>query len=302
MFAEKMQIQNLPRFFQAIDNIFSLWYSFLIPNKELIIMFSSFPNPIGEETFPAAWTWANRKLRRSRKARLISRVTLPAAQPFFFAAMMVFLYSLLYDCGGDLVMAYLKKVPRILEYWQTLRMHLFPDGETGWAQAKVWAVLLWGIPFCVSLAAALPAALLYYPRKRPLDPQDSPEEQARQLCLLLREAKANTAPRSSDLVGFCFLFFAIVWAALLFGFLFFCWENPATRAAVDSMAHTANLLLFAAFVAMVLGYRLIYLPLGVLLRLLSFCHVPKSVLAESERWFAQCADQAEETSVTEGET
>ncbi len=264
-------------------------------------MLASFPKTVNTESFSSAWTWAERRLRRAKRASLIGRVSLPAAQPFFFAAMMLLLYSLLYDCGGPLVMAYLKQAPQILDWWKQLRLHLFPNGETGLDQAKVWAVLLWAVPFCAAGIAAAPVALLYHPRRRALDSGDSPAEQARQLCLLLREAKAKTQRRDSDLAGFCFLFFAMFWAALLLGFILFCQKNPATRAAVDAMAHTTNLLLFVSFVILILCYRLIYLPLGFMLRLLRLCPVPNAALEGAEGWFSHCADLEAEAASKEGE-
>ena len=58
-----------------------------------------------------------------------------------------------------------------------------------------------------------------------------------------------------------------------------------------TQAHLANLRCFGYGLAMFLLYRIINLPLKFLLKLLHFCHVPASLVTDTEQYYAQFITQ-----------
>ncbi len=258
-------------------------------------MLSSFPNPVTAENFPAAWRYADRKLRWAKKKNLVSRVTVSFAQPIFAAVLVVLAYGLLFENGGNLVNLYLGQLPPIVQAWERIQTFLYQSADTTLQKGLVWAVCLYLLPFAVAAAFTLLILLVYHPQRRSIDPGDDAAEQARQLCLTLRDAKAKSRPPLSNTATFCNVCFAMIWGVLLFGFILFCLQNPEAKELIERQAHTTSVVLAVVFFALLFGYKLICLPLTLLLRLLAHNSVPKYALEESERWFFQC-EQAREPS------
>lgn len=251
-------------------------------------MASRFPDPITKDTFPQACEWADRRLRRAKKRRAFIKLAPAITQPVFAVVLAAMVYGMIYDYGTAMTTAYLDKLPQAVQLWERLRPLVYSSAETLPQQLLAWCVPLYLLPMALALAVALLVLVVYHPRRNLPNPQDSAAEQARQLCLTLRGANAMSKIPPSNLVGFWNALFAVVGAAVLFGFVLFALMDSTIEAAVESHAHLANWGLFAAFLVVLLGYQLICLPLTLFQRLLAWCHVPKKALDAAERWFKAC--------------
>lgn len=247
-----------------------------------------FPQPVTRETFPDAWKYAGRKLRWAKKRGVIARTILPLAHPFYTAAMAFLSFGIFYGRVHPLVTKYLNQQPGIVAVWQKFQGVIYASAETEAQKRVVWAVLLYLIPFALSVVLALLISLCYYPKGRKPDPSDSAMEQARQMCITLREAKAASKAPKSHVVGFCNFAFALVWCVVILGFLLFCQKEPSVKAWIEENTARFNVALFAAFVVLAAGYWLLSLPLTLAQRLLTLTIVPKKAMAAAEDWFVQC--------------
>lgn len=257
-----------------------------------------FPTPITPETFPDAWKYAARKLRWAKKRGVIARVILPLTHPFYTAAMAFLSFGIFYGHTHPLVTKYLNQQPNIVAVWQKFQGVIYASAGTEARKGIVWAILLYLVPFALSAALALLISLCYYPKGRRLDPTDSPMEQARQMYVTLRDAKA-AKPQKSHVVGFCNFAFALVWCVVILGFLLFCQKEPSAKALIEEHTSWFNVALFAAFAALAAGYWLLSLPLTLAQRLLTLTIVPKKALAAAEDWFIQCEAAAGSASAPE---
>lgn len=253
---------------------------------------TGFPSPITAETFPKACRWAARKLQWAQRRVPVARVTGLIAHPIYLMVLLVLSFGTLYQQNIPLVNAYLDKAPQIVSLWKQIRLFLYPATASTFQQGLAWARFLYLVPLALSCLAALAVFLVYHPKPRKPDPSDTPAEQARQLCLLLREVKSKSKPPKQDILAVCNILFGAVWLFVAFGLLLFAFGNPETRDYVFDQAHLANLALFLAFLVMALCYRIIALPLTLFLRLICTTWVPKQVLSLSEDWFARCEDAA----------
>lgn len=77
------------------------------------------------------------------------------------------------------------------------------------------------------------------------------------------------------------------------GMMLFAYEDDSLRNEVVAQAHLANLRCFLYGAAMFFCYRIVNLPLKWMLKLLHYCHVPVSMVTDTEAYHAQFTDQAQ---------
>ncbi len=253
---------------------------------------SGFPEPITAETVSQAWRWADRKLRWAEKGKRMYQAASLVSAPLFAIGLTAFVFDLLCQLESPVIQLYLTKLSRVVSFWEGIRPMLYPAGSSYVQQGIAWATVLYLIPLALSAAAALAVGLAYHPKARHLDPTDPPAEQARQLCLILREAKSKSKPQKTNLAGLCNILFAALWGILAFGLVVFYLEDPVMNAVIQEHGTRIGLIVFVLFVGMSVAYRLIALPLT--LPLYWFCStwIPRSVLTLSEDWFSRCEEAA----------
>lgn len=269
------------------------------------ILFSrltGFPSPITAETFSKAWRWGARKLQWAQKRVPVSQITNLIAHPIYLLVLLVLSFGALYQQQIPLVNAFLDKAPKLVELWQNIRLFLYGTGSTTLQQGIAWAQFLYLVPLALSCLVTLVIVLVYHPKTKARDVSDTPTEQARQLCLLLREAKSKAAAPKRTVVATCNVIFGAVWLFVVFGLILFALGNPEFKDAVFDKAHLANWGLFLVFLVMAIGYRILALPLTLCLKLLSFTWVPKKALKVAEDWFSLCEDAVAPSGETPTET
>lgn len=249
-------------------------------------MTKGFPNPITKDTFPAAYDWADRKRCRAKKKRAFLKAAPVITQPVFALVLTALSYGVLYDHGTAMTAGFLEELPLVVDLWKQLRPLVYRGAQTLPEQLLAWCVPLYLLPMALTVIVALGVQLLYHPGSRKLDLQDSPKEQARQLCVALREAKTMKKISGSNVAGLCNGLFAVVWGLAAIGYLLYCVGGHQEEALNSSH------LPMVALLGVVVCYQLICLPLTLLQRLLAWHHVPQTVTEAAERWFRKMESDA----------
>jgi hypothetical protein len=76
-------------------------------------------------------------------------------------------------------------------------------------------------------------------------------------------------------------------AAFVLGLILYAYTDPSLRDEVVAQAHMANLCCFLYGVALVVCYRIANIPLKLLLKPLHFCHVPESMVTDTQEYYAR---------------
>ncbi len=256
-----------------------------------------FPVPLKEASFPDAWKWANKKLCWAKKKRLMAKAAAVAAYPFFTSVLLIFTYGNLYDLHSPLLSRYLSAWPTLVGLWEKARPVLYENTVTPRQQQSLQLFLLYLVPLAACAAVALIVALLYHPRRRDVEPSDSPQEQANKLCQLLQTATAEARPPKDEIRGFCHTAFACLCFLFWVMYIPFTLSTEAVALAGSGLLSQSVKYLVLAAMGFTLGYWVLRLPLTICIRLLSFCHVPSRALAEAESWLERCQNSQPEPNI-----
>lgn len=246
---------------------------------------AKYPSPITQENFPLAWKLIARKRRWSIKKELIRRITVSVAQLLYFFIFLILALGVFYEMCGPLVRRYMDQFPEVNLWWTQISTPVLADATTEAMRILRCAGALYLIPFCAAVPMAILIALLYHPRT-PKQTGD-PAQDAWQLRGLAKHAQIYAQRKENDTAKICSFFMGMIMVLFVLGMMLFAYRDPSLRGEVVAQAHLANLRCFGYGLAMFLLYRIINLPLKFLLKLLHFCHVPASLVTDTEQYYAQ---------------
>lgn len=239
---------------------------------------------ITEETLPETWKRIARMRRRAIRKELIRRVSVTVAQLVFFFVFMILAFGLVYKLGGPMLHRYIGEIPTIGVWWNHISAFLFSKAGTPTDQLLLSAAYLYLFPFCTALVPAVLLLLFYHPAT-PKQTGDRKQD-AWQLRAMAKHAQIYAGKKENNTANMCGAFagfFAVVFAL---GYLLFAYRQPSLQAEVVSQAHWANIRLFLYAVALFFCYKLLNLPLFLMLKLLHSCRVPDSIVTETEAYYS----------------
>ena len=246
---------------------------------------ANYPSPITQENLPLAWKQIARKRRWSMKKELIRRVTVSVAQILYFFIFLILALGVFYEMCGPLVHRYMDQLEEVGIWWAQIRTPLLSGTTSEVIRILRCAGTLYLLPFCAAVAAAFLIALLYHPRT-PKQTGD-PVQDAWQLRSLAKHAQIYAQRKEKDTAKICSFFMGMMMVLFILGLMLFAYRDPSLQSEVIAQAHLANLRCFLYGAAMFFCYRIVNIPLKWLLKLLHYCHVPASLVTDTEQYYAQ---------------
>lgn len=253
------------------------------------------PSPITAENFQAAWTCIARKRRWSMKKELIRRVCFSIAQILYFFLFLILALGVFYEMCGPLVRRYMDQLPEVNLWWSQISTPVLAGATSEAMRILRCAGALYLIPFCTVLPVFLLIVLFYHPRT-PKQTGDAVQD-AWQLRGLAKHAQVYAQRKENDTAKICSFFMGIVMVLFVLGLMLFAYTDSSLREEVISQAHLANLRCFGYGLAIFICYRIVNLPLKWMLKLLHLCHVPASIVSDTEAYHAELSKK--EPAVTE---
>lgn len=247
------------------------------------------PSPITSENFQAAWKAIARKRRWSIKKELIRRISVTVSQIIFFFIFLILGLGVFYEMCGDLARYYMDQVPQWGYYWNMACDFFFAGtaGELG--RILRCALALYLVPFCAILPPVILIALFYHP-STPKKTGD-PKQDAWQLRSLAKHAKIYADKKDNNTGNICAVFMGVIVAAFVIGMALFAWTYPALRDGLTAEAYKLNWASFLYGAAMFFLYRIINIPLKLMLVPLHYCRVPESIVTDTENYYARIGAQ-----------
>ena len=243
------------------------------------------PSPITADNFQTAWKWIARKRRWSMKKELIRRVTVSVAQILYFFIFLILALGVFYEMCGPLVRRYMDQFKEVGIWWAKISTPLLSGATSEVMRILRCAGALYLLPFCAAVPAAILIALLYHPRT-PKQTGD-PVQDAWQLRSLAKHAQVYAQRKENDTAKVSSFFMGMIMVLFVLGLMLFAYKDPSLRGEVIAQAHLANLRCFLYGAAMFICYRIVNLPLKWLLKILHYCHVPASLVTDTEQYHAQ---------------
>ena len=251
---------------------------------------TKYPTPITQENFQEVWKCIARKRRWSIKKELIRRVCVSIAQLLYFAVFLILALGIFYEMCGPLVRRYMDQFPEVQIWWNQISTPVLAGASSEVERILRCAGALYLLPFCTVLPLALLIALLYHPRT-PKQTGDA-QQDAWQLRSLAKHAQVYAQKKENDTAKICSFFMGMIMVLFVLGMMLFAYEDESLRNEVVAQAHLANLRCFLYGAAMFFCYRIVNLPLKWMLKLLHYCHVPVSMVTDTEAYHTQFTDQA----------
>ena len=246
---------------------------------------ASCPSPITADNFQTAWKAIARKRRWSIKKELIRRISVTVAQIIYFFIFLYLALGVFYEMTGELSRFFMDQVPEWGIYWNKACEFFFAGttGEFGRILRCVLALYL--VPFGVILPFVVLIVLFYHPGapKRTGDLK----QDAWQLRSLAKHAQVYAQKRENQTAGVCSVFVGVLMAAFVLGLMLYAYANPDLRDEVVAQAHQANLRCFLYGAALYICYRIANIPLRLMLWPLHFCHVPATMVTDTESYYDQ---------------
>lgn len=240
------------------------------------------PDTVTSENFSSLWKYASRKCYWSKKKYIIRSIAVPVSQFIYFACFMILAYGVFYSMMGSGMTAYVNQVPELVSLWQRFSGLLFASVQTEAQRLIRCALFLYLPPFAASVPIALAVMLLYHPRGSKETGNQS--QDARELWVLSKHAQVYAQRKESNTANICAVFAGMISIAVICGFFLYQLNMPALRAQVEATANSANLRLFLYAAAIFFIYRILNIPLYLLLKLLHHCHVPQKLVEITEAY------------------
>lgn len=243
------------------------------------------PSPITAENFRSAWKCIARKRRRSIKKELIRRVSVTLAQILYFFVFLVLAIGIFYEMCGPLVRSYIDVVPQVGIWWGQLRAAVLDGAANEAGRILRCAGMLYLLPFGAVLPFVVLIVALYHPRapKRTGDLK----QDAWQLRSLAKHAQVYAQRKENNTAAVCATFVGVLMAVFVLGLMLYAHANPDLRDEVVAQAHQANLRCFLYGAALYICYRIANIPLRLMLWPLHFCHVPATMVTDTESYYDQ---------------
>lgn len=247
------------------------------------------PSPITIDTFQDAWKYIARKRRWSMKKELIRRVSVSLAQMVYFFVFMILALGIFYEMCGPLVRRYMDQLPQVGIWWKQISEPVLAGASSEAMRIVRCAGALYLLPFCAVLPPVILIILLYHPRT-PKQTGDIKQD-AWQLRGFAKHAQIYAQRKENNTATICAFFMGILMILFVLGLILFAYENPSLRAEVVAQAHQANLRCFLYGAAMFFCYRIMNIPLKLMLKVLHFCYVPAYMVTDTENYYTQVCKQ-----------
>ena len=250
-----------------------------------MIPMAACPSPITADNFQTAWKAIARKRRWSIKKELIRRISVTVAQIIYFFIFLFLALGVFYEMTGELSRYFMDQVPEWGIYWNKACEFFFAGttGEFGRILRCVLALYL--VPFGVILPFVVLIVLFYHPGtpKRTGDLK----QDAWQLRSLAKHAQVYADKKENMTGNICAVFMGVIVAVFVIGMALFAWTYPALRDELTAEAYKLNWVSFLYGAAMFFLYRIINIPLKLMLVPLHYCRVPASMVEDTEKFHAQ---------------
>lgn len=243
------------------------------------------PSPITAENFQAAWKRVARKRRWSVKKELIRRVSVTLAQFVYFFVFVILAIGIFYEMGGPFVRRYMDVLPQVGIWWRQISEPIL-EGASGEVMRILRCLgIVYLVPFAAALVVAVPIALLYHPLTQ--KQTGDHKQDARQLRVMAKHAQIYAQKKENNTESVCAVFIGVLMVVFVLGLMLFAYNNPSLREQVMMKAHQANWICFLYGLAIFVCYRILNIPLRILLKALHYCRVPAIMVTDTENYYVQ---------------
>lgn len=240
---------------------------------------ATFPTPITNESFPRAWRFVSRKYRWALKKKALKKYALPIGQLLFFPAFWIAALGTVCSYAPPTVKAIVSRVPVLTQIWQKVTEVLPSAAGSVTQQIISLCCLLYLIPLAAYCLVALVILLVYHPKTPSLS--GSASKDAETLWTMSRHAQLNAWHRERDIAGSLALITGILAVAAICCGIFLV-AIPAGIPVFAGVPLTENLHFFVLALILIFSYGLLNLPLSLLLRAFSRCHVSQELASTAE--------------------
>ena len=241
---------------------------------------AAYPSPITAENFKTAWKYIARKQRWSMKKSMIRRLAVMLAQIVYGCVFVILATGVIYERSGASARLFLEQIPAVTDWCCRVSAAVLAGAPEGSAWIFRCIGLLYLLPFCVAIPPAVLVIFLYHP----ITPKQTGNmgEDAWQLWGMAKRAQEAAGKRWNDT--------AVIFSSLLglFVIMFALGEmSGSEQGPMQAVLYGAGV---------VLCYHAVNLPLRLLLKLLHFCYIPKSMTADAEKYYALLKSPTTESS------
>lgn len=255
------------------------------------------PPVVSEENFQNAWRYAKRKHYWAKKTALVRRITAPLAQFLFFWGFMILVYGAALNMVHPTVTAFLSAEPGIVALWDKFAAIVFASAETEAQRLMACAGVLYALPFAVILPIALAIFLFYHPL--PQKQTGDKAQDAFTLRSMAKHAQVYAKQQEPKMLLTCRVFAGVFIGIAFFGYMIYCLNVPEMKQIIiDQRTKAPTRILILTFAA-ILSYRIVNLPLLLLLRLIAISYVPKKFVEDTEAYHISLSKETCSTPTTE---
>lgn len=242
----------------------------------------SLPASITADNFSKVWKYSARKFYWSKKKAVIRKVSVPVSQLLYFFLFIIFSYGAAYSMIPGTVHRYILKLPVLVSLWTDFESLFFASAATETHRLILTAGALYLLPFCAGILSALLICLLYHPRT----PRQTgePAQDAVEMWGMAKHAQIYAKQKEPNTASDCAAFAGMLIAVAVLGYLLYGLTLPGLKQQIVSEAHTANMRLFVYAAALFFSFKLLNIPLHLLLKMLHICHIPKKLLSVTEAY------------------
>ena len=244
---------------------------------------SACPSPITDETFPQAWRCIARKRYWAKKKWVIRSICVPVSQLLYFSAFVILAYGAAYSMTPDSVKRLIEKVPELVRLWEKFAAILLAPAQTELQRILCCAVFLILVPFAVSLPLALAVLLFYHPRTP--KSTGSPAQDSWELRVMSKHAQAYAQRKEGIMASICGVFAGLLILLAVFGLVLYWMKTPSLHHQIRNNPFAVAWMLFLCGAGAFAAYKLLNLPLVLLLKLLHFCRVPQQLMDDAEDYY-----------------
>ena len=251
---------------------------------------SKCPSPITAENFSEAWRCIARKRYWAKKKCAIRGACVPVSQLLYFFTFLILAYGAASSMTPSYIKNYIGQLPQLVSLWKKFSAVLLSPAQTEVQRILCCAGFLILVPFAASLPIALTILLFYHPRTA--KPTGDPAKDSRELWVMAKHAQVYAQRKEGTMANMCGLFAGLLILLAVFGLVLYMMKDPVTHTQIKNNAAGVAWIMFLYAAGAFAAYKLLNLPLFLLLKLMHYCRVPDSILSDTEAYHTQLADPA----------
>lgn len=244
---------------------------------------SACPSPITAETFPKAWRSIAVKRYWAKKKWVIRSICVPVSQLLYFFAFVILAYGAACSMTPDYVKGLIAKLPELIRLWEQFAAIVLAPAQTELQRILCCGAVLILVPFAAALPLALAVVLFYHPRTP--KPTGSPAQDSWELWVMSKHAQAYAQRKEGIMAGICGVFAGLLILLAVFGLVLYWMKTPSLHYQIRNNPFTVAWLIFLCGAGTFAAYKLLNLPLVLLLKLLHFCRVPQQMMDDAEDYY-----------------